>query len=340
LSSRVDVFRLLACGATAPGDLDDPDRSARTVSRALRQLRDAGLVEGPRSLPQLSAAGRRAAGSFDPSPPPVFVPSPRGPDEPPGWRGPQLERPEDVGRARAALRARLEAAYSAIARVPPVHRPVAAGLRGALRRIHVFTGDARSLDDLADVADLAEPWLAKAEDLRWAVDQDQAHAERVRNECDAVEHLAKELASARRERQRQVRLQLGPLRKAWGSADRRTKIRPGEDVIGRLVELRILSDGREAWFETIDPGSVAEFIAPWFGRHELFRPVVVDCAGERYERYEIWGWTARAVRRALDAAKALADQLEDLYVEGVVSGDVTRLLAPPAPAAEPGVLLP
>jgi hypothetical protein len=239
----------------------------------------------------------------------------------------------DFGREQEELSTTLDAKRKSLERVPPAHKVMAAGLRRQLKDLKDWNAAARSSERVAELRGLSRPVLARADSFLQEIAGEQIAVTQALREQRIAERQAKDLAAAvrgaaaaaqaaKRQRRSEIRKELASLRARWAAARRRTTTRPGEDVVGKLVELHVLRVQREGYLETIKPSRLEKLWAARRGREmpqpysvKRVRTVLVDHAGARYSRSELSNWGTTAVLEALDAAKARADYFEDLYAE-------------------------
>ena len=250
-----------------------------------------------------------------------------------------IEDLELVGK-RATLRAVLDEAIVSITRVPKADRPNAAGLRAQLRKLRDDAGAARSNKRLEEISANAAPVLSQTQALVRAIYRTHLEIEQAQRARIEADHEAKVFAAAqqraraaalavKKERRRRIRAELGPWRRKWAAARRRTTTRRGEDVVDELLELRVVSPRREFYLERQEPDPVEKWWAHKRHRPEPQLPDVkrvhaffVDSFGTRYERPALASWGSAGVLRTIDASLEWAARLEELYVE--TGGTVER----------------
>ncbi len=252
-----------------------------------------------------------------------------------------------IGR-RASVAESFRQAAKAIERVPEAARPEATGIRAQLRRLAADAEASRSAGALDKIRDLGSPVAAQAHAMRAKLDdearraKDAEAAARAREQRDrrTVAERAKAARARDSENRRKARAeqaerikQAKPLRDLLA----RKTTRPGEDVIGKLVALGVLSKARRPY--------VADSRSQWdklMGKPErpetFYETVYVVRDGRVWRPAAFDSWQAAATRAALQAAIDHVDRPGPL-TSGVPL-QLSRALAAPAQArhgvAEPG----
>jgi len=245
--------------------------------------------------------------------------------------------------ARAELGERLAGAAKTITYgLVEKERPDGARLRAQLRDLARRAGEARSLERLAELDALAGPVLAEAAALAAAIAQRRradaavaeqakrdakraraANAEIARRRRQADQHTARQAKAAEAERRRQL--------KELDGLARRVRTRPGEDVVGRLVQAGCLSRvveeipvQRHGFWARVE-GKV--------GQVEIHRRVrYLDAAGRYRSPMALSAWGQPEVVEVIAARRAQ-----------LVAGDrpalpaVTQLALPAVPRSRPPV---
>jgi len=213
---------------------------------------------------------------------------------------------------RAAFVESIKVTTATIARVPPQHKPQAAGLQAQLRKLSERAGDARSRAGLDELREQATPVIEQAHRLRSEIDrQERATADRAalrRSHEQAAKRQQRERATAdKRRRAREARLV---------ALRRRTTTKPREAVARQLASLGALEPTEITITEYPEPEPAAVFgsLVAWAINgadiRDACRPVTrnvrgyKDNAGRTWTPDQLREWGSPAVHAVIDAALA------------------------------------